>query len=134
MRNSRVAGLVALLAVLAAASSSPARAQVVDDLSSVAPVLDACVTRALRGQAFAPRRDATVRVAFRRDGTIIGQPSVSYSLPRRGEPEQERFITAIVSAITGCTPLPFSKGLGAAIAGKIFIFRYTLTDTKDQTL
>ena len=117
-----------------AAGSPPAVAQTIDDLGSVAPVLDLCVTRALRGQAFTLRRDATVRLSFRRDGSIIGRPAVSYSLPRRGEPEQERFIGAIVSAIEGCTPLPFSNGLGEAIAGKLFVFRYTLTAAKDQTL
>ncbi len=134
MRSSASRRLFCLLAVALAASAAPARAQTIDDLGSVAPVLDLCVTRALRGQAFTPRRDATVRLAFRRDGSIIGRPAVSYSLPRRGEPEQERFIGAILSAIEGCTPLPFSNGLGGAIAGKIFVFRYTLTDAKDQTL
>ena len=72
----------------------------------------------------------TLRVAFRRDGTVIGQPNVTYSMPQRGDPEQERFIAAIFKAITGCAPLPFSKPLGAAIAGRIFTFRYTLTRRK----
>ena len=134
MRNSAILRLLALAAAVMAAGSPPAVAQTIDDLGSVAPVLDLCVTRALRGQAFTLRRDATVRLSFRRDGSIIGRPAVSYSLPRRGEPEQERFIGAIVSAIEGCTPLPFSNGLGEAIAGKLFVFRYTLTAAKDQTL
>jgi hypothetical protein len=134
MRNSLPAIVALLTATFAGAFPAAVRAQTIDDVGSVAPVLDLCVTRALRGNAFAPRRDATVRLAFRRDGSIIGRPAVSYSLPRRGDPEQERFIGAILKAIEGCTPLPFSNGLGGAIAGKIFVFRYTLTDAKDQTL
>ncbi len=134
MRSSAIGRFFALVVVLAPASSPVASAQTIDDLGSVAPVLDLCVTRALRGQDFRPRRDATVRLSFRRDGSIIGRPVVSYSEPQRGEPEQERFIGALVSAIEGCAPLPFSNGLGGAIAGKIFTFRYTLTDAKDQTL
>jgi hypothetical protein len=90
--------------------------------------------RGLRTESFSGRRDVTLRLAFRRDGSIIGDPAVAYSMPRRGEPEQERFILLMSQAFRACAPLPFSTRLGAAIAGKIFTFRYTLTDAKDQDL
>jgi hypothetical protein len=113
---------------------TPVSAQVIDDVGAVGPYLDECVTRGLRGQGFAQRRDATLRLSFRRDGTIIGEPVITYSWPRQDEPEQERFIAALRGAFRSCAPLPFSKGLGAAIAGKIFTFRYTLTKEKDQPI
>jgi len=131
MRNR--AGL-RLAAACAVAFATPASAQTIEELSAVAPYLDLCVTRGLRGQGFAPRRDVTLRLSFRRDGTIIGAPAVTFSMPRRGEPEQERFIAAMTGAFRACAPLPFSKALGGAIAGTIFTFRYTLTDAEDQTL
>jgi hypothetical protein len=113
---------------------SPVTAQTIDDLGSVAPYVDSCVMRGLRTESFSGRRDVTLRLAFRRDGSIIGDPVVAYSMPRRGEPEQERFILLMSQAFRACAPLPFSTRLGAAIAGKIFTFRYTLTDAKDQDL
>jgi hypothetical protein len=88
--------------------------------------------RGLRTESFSGRRDVTLRLAFRRDGSIIGDPVVAYSMPRRAE--QERFILLMSQAFRACAPLPFSTRLGAAIAGKIFTFRYTLTDAKDQDL
>jgi hypothetical protein len=131
MRGRRHAAAALLAGMLAA---SGAFAQVIDSLDAVGPYLDLCVTRELRAQGFGLPRDVTLRLSFRRDGAIIGQPMVTYSRPTRGEPEQERFIGLMTAAFKSCTPLPFSNALGAAIAGKIFTFRYTLTNAKDQPI
>ena len=129
MRNSAAAFVAAL-----ALAGAPAAAQTLDDIGAVAPFIDLCVTRQLRSEGFAGRHDVTLRLAFRRDGSIIGEPNVTYSRPPRGELEQERFIALMIRSFRVCAPLPFSKGLGGAIAGKIFTFRYTLTDAKDQSI
>jgi hypothetical protein len=122
----------ALLAGLASASG--ASAQVIDSIDAVGPFLDLCVTRQLRLQGFSLPRDVTLRLSFRRDGAIIGEPVVTYSRPTRGEPEQERFIALMTAAFKGCAPLPFSSAFGGAIAGRPFTFRYTLTNAKDQPI
>jgi hypothetical protein len=114
--------------------ASGASAQSIESLDAVGPLLDLCVTRQLAGQGFSLPRDVTLRLSFRRDGALIGEPAVSYSRPTRGEPEQERFIALMTAAFKGCVPLPFSSQLGAAIAGRIFTFRYTLTTAKDQPI
>jgi hypothetical protein len=116
--------------------SFPAAAQspVIDRLDAIGEVLDLCVTRQLAGQGFSPTRDVTLRLSFRRDGSIIGVPTVTYSRPSRNDTEQVRFIAAMTAAFRNCTPLPFSKQLGAAIAGAIFNFRYTLKSSKDVPL
>jgi hypothetical protein len=131
MRRKRLA-VPGILVV--AAFTSPVGAQVIDSVDTVGPWLDLCVTRQLAGQGFSPPRDTTFRLAFRRDGTIMGSPFVTYSRPLRSEPEQQRFIGVMTDAIRSCAPLPFSTGLGAAIAGKIFTFRYTLKRAKDQSI
>jgi hypothetical protein len=124
----------AILICAMASALQPALAQTIDRIDAIGAVLDLCVTRALKGQGFTKRRDVTLRLSFRRDGTIISAPMVTYSSPRRDESEQARFIDAVGGAFRACTPLPFSKELGGAIAGKIFTFRYTLTDAKDQSI
>jgi hypothetical protein len=113
---------------------NPAAAQVIDRIDTIGAYLDACVVKGLQGQGFRPRREATLRLAFRRDGAVIGKPVVTFSRPGRDDPEQRRFLASLSEAYVNCTPLPFSKELGAAIAGKIFTFRYTLTDTKDLSI
>jgi hypothetical protein len=122
------AGLAALII------TTSAQAQVIDHLDAVAPWLDLCVTRKLSGQGFSLPRDVTLRLSFRRDGSIIAEPAVTYSRPMRGDPEQERFIGLMTAAFKSCAPLPFSSALGGAIAGKPFTFRYTLTNAKDQPI
>jgi hypothetical protein len=123
---------VALLA--AALTPEHAPAQTIDGIDAVAPFLDHCVAGKLRGVGTTPPREVTLRVSFRRDGAFVGEPAVSYLRPTRGDPGQERFIADTIAAFKSCAPLPFSSGLGGAIAGRIFTFRYTLTTAKDQTL
>jgi hypothetical protein len=124
--------LRAVFLAAAVLAACPASAQPIDEQNAIGTHLDGCVLEALKGQGFTSPRDVTLRLAFRRDGSIIGQPFVSYSGPRRDDPEQARFIAAVRGAFAACAPLPFSKRLGGAIAGKIFSFRYTLSNTKDQ--
>jgi hypothetical protein len=113
------------------AVESRAQAPVIDRLDAVGAYLDDCVTRRLTGQGFAGRREFTLRMSFRRDGSMIGEPVMTYSQPRSDDPEQKRLLDVMTSAFRECMPLPFSKRLGEAIAGKIFTFRYTLTTNKD---
>jgi len=123
---------VLAFAVVLVLGASPGAAQTIDDIGAIGPFIDGCIVRAVRLVDFPERHDVTLRLAFRRDGSLIGRPAVTYSRPPRGKPEQERFIGELMSAFAACAPLPFSKGLGGAIAGRIFTFRYTLTDQKDQ--
>jgi hypothetical protein len=133
MRNRRAA-LAAIIAGAATAllPSGRVEAQTLETLDVIGPYLDICVIRRMKGAAFAPGREVTLRLSFRSDGTIIGVPRATYSRPSRDEPEQARLIAAVQQAFVDCTPLPFSKPLGASIAGRIFTFRYTLESNKDE--
>ena len=114
--------------------SGKAEAQALETLDAIGPYLDICVVRRMKGAGFSPERDVTLQLSFRRDGTIIGAPRATYSRPMMEDPDQARFITAVRQAFADCTPLPFSKPLGASIAGRIFTFRYTLeSHTDDRT-
>jgi hypothetical protein len=133
MRN-RLSDVPAALALAIGVSlSSPGvHAQVLDTLDTIGPYLDGCVIRRLSGAGFSADRELTLRLSFRRDGTIIGVPQTTYSRPSKEDPEQARFITTVQQAFADCTPVPFSKPLGASIAGRIFTFRYTVERQKDQ--
>ena len=68
--------------------------------------------------------ELTVRFSFNRAGRIIGQPRFTY-VSRVGNPaEQELYRRAVLDSLAGCTPLPFTAGLGRAIAGRPLTIRF----------
>ena len=62
--------------------------------------------------------DLTVRFSFKRDGSLTGEPKVSY-FNLRGDTEAERRSAEAVSrALDHCLPVSISDELGGAIAGR----------------
>jgi hypothetical protein len=90
----------------------------IERIRDVFPAIRACWSPAGQGDG-----QLTVRLAFRRDGTIMGAPRVTYS--KLAEPEARRsFGERVFAAIDRCAPLPFSASFGAAVAGRPFTFRF----------
>jgi hypothetical protein len=86
---------------------------------------------ALRACWLAPDRGDThddlqmsVRFAFKRTGEIIGEPRVTYTTPGLEDDTRKVYRQAITEALDRCTPMPFSKGMGGAIAGRPIAIRY----------
>jgi hypothetical protein len=103
--------------------SGPAAAPSLDRLDTIGPYLDACVTKGLSGERFAGRREVTLRTSYRRDGSMIGIPAVTFSFPPAAGTEQKQFIDVLQRIFFTCAPLPFSKALGEAIAGRPYSYR-----------
>ncbi len=66
----------------------------------------------------------SVRFAFNRDGGIIGEPRVTYATPGIGDDARQVYRRAITEALNRCTPMPFSRGMAGAIAGRPIAVRY----------
>jgi hypothetical protein len=66
----------------------------------------------------------SVRFAFNRNGGIIGEPRVTYATPGVDDDTRKTYRAAIKDALDRCTPLPFSAGMGGAIAGRPIAIRY----------
>ena len=60
----------------------------------------------------------SVRFAFKRNGEIIGEPRLTYTTPGVGDETKQVYRHAIAEALARCTPLPFSDGMGGAVAGR----------------
>jgi hypothetical protein len=71
-----------------------------------------------------PGMQMSVRLAFNRDGHMIAPPRVTYTSPDAPADTRDRYHDAILSALDRCTPLPFTMGLGGAIAGRPIAIRY----------
>jgi hypothetical protein len=66
----------------------------------------------------------SVRFAFNRNGGIIGEPRVTYTTPGVDDDARKTYRAAIKEALDRCTPLPFSTGMGGAIAGRPIAIRF----------
>jgi hypothetical protein len=95
----------------------------VDRLADIAPALRRCWTPPpLDGPDTGVM--ATVRFSLRRDGSLFGQPRITWGTRRTDPVLREQFRESILAAIQACTPLRLSRSLGASIAGRPFSIRF----------
>ncbi|MGH6767905.1 MAG: hypothetical protein ACRECO_02665 [Xanthobacteraceae bacterium] len=66
----------------------------------------------------------SVRLSFRSDGEVIGTPRWTYTTPDASSETRDAYRESVTAAIARCTPLPFTKGLGGAIAGRPIAIRF----------
>ena len=67
----------------------------------------------------------TVRVSFRRDGSVFGTPFVTFKKALAAGPTAgAELTTSIEQAVARCAPLPFTRRFGAAVAGQVFLIRF----------
>ena len=71
-----------------------------------------------------PGMQMSVRLSFKRDGEIIGTPRVTYTSPDAPVAARDVYHNAITAALDRCTPLPFTSGLGGALAGRPIAIRF----------
>ena len=71
-----------------------------------------------------PGMQMSVRLSFTRSGQMIGAPRVTYASPDAPPAARDIYRDAIMAALTRCTPLPFTAGLGGALAGRPIAIRY----------
>ncbi len=71
---------------------------------------------------------ATLRVSFKRDGSINGMPLVPYVGGDLTADARSGLTRSLMAALRGCVPLKFSSSLGAAVAGQIFALRFIEQD------
>lgn len=96
---------------------------VVDRISEIGPALRRCwKPPPMSGPTDGAM--ATVRFSLRRDGTIFGQPRVTWETRRSNPDLQAAFTASILAAVRNCTPMRLSPRFGASIAGRPFTIRF----------
>jgi hypothetical protein len=75
-----------------------------------------------RRAAKIPRSPSASRL--KRDGTIFGQPSITYSKLAGDTDTQKRFVASALAALAACTPVAITDALGGAIAGRRIFIRF----------
>ena len=68
--------------------------------------------------------EITVQFTFKRNGSLLGHPRITYET--RSATDEERIIyrTAVMQALQRCDPMPFTHGMGDAIAGHPLTIRF----------
>ena len=62
--------------------------------------------------------DITVVVSFNREGVILGHPRISFESEQASDNDRLQYRIAVMETLQRCTPLPFTEGLGGAVAGR----------------
>ena len=65
--------------------------------------------------------DITVIVSFNREGGILGHPRITYESEQASDNDRLQYRIAVMETLQRCTPLPFTEGLGGAVAGRPFV-------------
>jgi hypothetical protein len=71
----------------------------------------------------------TVRVSFKRNGEVFGA-RITYQTAHVSAEERALYYSALLAALSRCSPLPLSASLGEAIAGRPFTFH--IHDARQQ--
>ena len=110
----------ALLSFLIA--SAPARAGQLDNFSDVMERLRSCWQPPPKSRA--NPIDITVIVSFTREGAILGHPKITYESDEATDNDRLMYRIAVMETLQRCAPLPFTEGLGGAVAGRPFAIRF----------
>jgi hypothetical protein len=121
MANSRskpFLGFAALLLWLASAAPASAQPEQLDTLKDIFVRLHSCWKPPPLSQA--NPIDITVVVSFNRQGAILGHPKITYESEHANDNDRLKYRIAVMETLQRCTPLPFTEGLGGAVAGRPF--------------
>jgi hypothetical protein len=66
----------------------------------------------------------SVMFSFKRSGAMIAAPRLTYATPGVSTDLRNNYLKAINASLDACAPLPFTSGLGGAIAGRPIMIRY----------
>jgi hypothetical protein len=118
-RSKPLPGLAApLLCLILTAAAGRAEAQQVDTIKDVITRLHSCWRPPPLSQA--DPIDITVIVSFNREGAILGHPRITYESEHASDNDRLKYRIAVMETLQRCTPLPFTEGLGGAVAGRPF--------------
>ncbi len=117
-----------LIAVPLLLACSTVQAEPASTRAALWLVLDECARSATVPRG-AGGSELTVMFSVKRDGSLHGQPRITYSHLTGNAAAQEAFVRASLASIQRCFPLPITNTLGGAVAGQPLRLRITTAAT-----
>jgi hypothetical protein len=71
-----------------------------------------------------PGMQITVLVSFKRNGEILGRPRITFETKDATADDSLAYRVAVMETLQRCTPMPFTEGLGGAVAGRPMTLRF----------
>jgi hypothetical protein len=109
--------------LLSSIATAQAETGKVDNIKEAFARLYACWKPPPPSQAN-PDVDITAIVTFTRDGNIFGRPKITYESENATDNDRLLYRIAVMEALQRCTPMPFTEGMGGAVAGRPFAVRF----------
>ena len=116
-RRNQSLWFAAALLLVPISTCTPAAAQQVNTIQDVVARLGNCWKPPPASLA-SPDIDITVIVSFNRAGEILGRPRITYESEQATDNDRVQYRIAVMETLQRCTPLPFTEGLGGAVAGR----------------
>lgn len=118
-----------LFAALLMAASPVAAEETINTIPEVFKRLGKCFKppKLQRGH---PGLQITFIVAFTKTGELFGKPKVTYESEYATDDDRLLYRTALMEALQRCSPMPFTEGLGDAVAGRPLRMRFDDRRTK----
>ena len=89
-------------------------------LNELGPLLSKCLELPPDDEAWAGMQ-VTLKLAFKRNGELLADPRFTYTTRDASAEVKAAYRAAAVNMLKRCAPLPVSKELGDAIAGRPFV-------------
>jgi hypothetical protein len=117
----RAFGVALAIAALSAGAAAQERARL-NTLVELGAALRACWIPPSIEQS-RPGMQITVLMSFKRNGELLGQPRITFESAGASDDERLAYRVAVADMLKRCAPLPFTEGLGNAVAGRPFTMR-----------
>ncbi len=125
-------GLILAFGTAAAQQTAPRPGVELNTLRDLGLAMQLCWLASLPVRAV-PGMTIRVMVSFTRSGEMFGEPKftfLTHGVPTETAAAYQR---AAADALARCNPLPFSQGLGNAVAGRPWIFNFIDRRTEKRT-
>jgi hypothetical protein len=126
-RRSSIAAAALIAAAIGVAGDHPVAGQEatapIDNLPELFGALQRC-WRSPKLPAGNRGMQITVLVSFKRSGEILGKPRITFESDNAGRDDSLAYRVAVMETLQRCTPLPFTAGMGSAVAGRPFTLRF----------
>ncbi|HEV7880551.1 hypothetical protein [Bradyrhizobium sp.] len=116
-------GFATTLSLMASISTAHAEPGQVDNIKEAFARLRTCWKPPPPSRAN-PEVEITVIVSFTRDGNILGRPKITYESEGATDNDRLMYRVAVMETLQRCTPMPFTEGMGGAVAGRPFAIRF----------